>query len=64
MRKWEIGKPSRVTSLKGHTKCIMSVAVTSDSKYIVSGSEDKTVRIWSIEEKKEIGCLNGHTETV
>ena len=31
--------------LEGHTSCVNSEAVTSDNKYIVSGSKDKTIRI-------------------
>ena len=31
---------------------ITSVGVTSDNKYIVSGSDDKTIGVWDIAEKK------------
>ena len=31
--------------LEGHTSYVTSLAVTSDNKYIVSGSEDETIRI-------------------
>ena len=31
--------------LEGHSSLVLSVAVTSDNKYIVSGSADKTIRI-------------------
>ena len=31
--------------LEGHTSSVLTVAVTSDNKYIVSGSLDKTIRI-------------------
>ena len=33
------------TILKGHTSWVRSVVLTSDNKYIISGSDDKTVRI-------------------
>ena len=57
-------KNNKVVSLKGHEKCIMSVAVTSDSKYIVSGSEDKTLRIWDILNCSQVACITSHTETI
>ena len=35
--------------LEGHTEAVNSVAVNADGSTIVSGSSDKTVRIWSAE---------------
>ena len=37
--------------MEGHTSSVLTVAVTSDNKYIVSGSRNKTIRIWSLLEK-------------
>ena len=34
--------------LQGHTRWINSVTVTSDNKYIVSGSNNDTIRIWNL----------------
>jgi WD40 repeat protein len=36
-------------TLNGHTLPVTSVSFSSDSKYLVSGSYDKTVRIWETE---------------
>ena len=45
----------------GHT----SVAFSRDSKHIVSGSQDKTIRVWDAESGKVVvGPLKGHTNTV
>ena len=38
--------------ISGHLDTITSVAVTSDQKYVVSGSLDKTIGMWDIAEKK------------
>ncbi len=39
-------------SLSGHEGGVSSVAISSDYKLIVSGSKDKTVRLWNINERK------------
>ncbi len=50
--------------LEGHTSYISSVCISPDGKNIISGSEDKTTRIWDIETNKEEAVLEGHTDIV
>ena len=38
--------------------------MTSDNKFIVSGSEDTTVRIWNLLQKSQEAVLEGHTSDV
>jgi WD40 repeat protein len=40
------------------------VAVTPDGRYAVSGSSDKTVRVWELETGREVRCFTGHEEWV
>ncbi len=35
--------------LEGHTDIVGTVAISTDGAKIVSGSDDKTVRVWSME---------------
>ena len=42
----------------------MSVAVTHDGRFLLSGSEDKTIPVWNLETGKEMKKLEGHTETM
>ena len=49
-RAWDTGQ--EVQKLTGHQSVVRSVAVTPDGRYIVSGSDDKTVRVWSIDKLK------------
>ncbi|KAF9472462.1 hypothetical protein BDN70DRAFT_774454, partial [Pholiota conissans] len=46
--------------LEGHSNYVTSVAFSSDSKQIVSGSNDQTVRVWDASMGKELKELEGH----
>ena len=48
--------------LKGHTNVVMSVALTPDGRKGISGSEDKTVRVWDLESGVCLKVLEGHTD--
>jgi WD40 repeat protein len=51
--------------MEGHTEPVNSVAFSQDGKRIVSGSDDKTIRIWDSETGDVIlGPLEGHTSWV
>ena len=56
--------------MEGHQGGVNSVAITSDDKFIVSGSgdssqdSDNSVRIWNLFEKRQDAVLQGHTGTV
>ena len=47
---------------RGHEDSVMSVCVTKDGK-IVSGSYDKTVRVWDMQ-GKELAICRGHEGSV
>ena len=43
--------------LKGHTKRISSLAYADDYEYLISGSDDKTIRIWEMKDIDDIQCI-------
>jgi len=49
--------------LRGHQGWVISVAVSRDGKYIATGSEDSTVRVWSIKGQL-LQILKGHRDWV
>jgi WD40 repeat protein len=46
--------------LRGHTGPVFSVAVTPDGARIVSGSRDRSVRVWDARTGTELAVLKGH----
>jgi WD40 repeat protein len=53
-----------VTTLQSHSSSVRSVAFSPDGKYLASGSEDNTVKLWGVESQKEVTMLQGHDNTV
>jgi WD40 repeat protein/serine/threonine protein kinase len=50
--------PSRV--LEGHAGTLYAAAVTPDGERLVTGSHDKTARVWDLETGRLIHVLEGH----
>jgi WD40 repeat protein len=53
-----------VATLAGHTDSVTAVALSSDGRRLLSGSEDNTARLWDAATGKAIATLAGHTAQV
>ena len=43
---------------------VYSVAITPDGRYAISGSHDKTLRVWDITTGSCVRVMTGHTDAV
>ncbi len=58
-----LGQTPRLVVPMGHTDRINSVAFSSDGRYVLTGSSDKTAKLWDLQ-GKEIQVFQGHIEDV
>lgn len=49
---------------RGHLAAIKSVIFTPDGHYLLTGSRDKTIKLWEIETGRELRTYFGHTSTI
>ncbi|EER11495.1 receptor for activated protein kinase C, putative, partial [Perkinsus marinus ATCC 50983] len=56
------GYPRR--SLTGHNQAVSDVTLSSDAQYCLSGSWDKTLRLWDVSSGKTVQTFVGHTSDV
>merc|ERR1719218_590168 len=66
LRLWEINSGKTTRRFVGHSKDVLSVAFSVDNRQIVSGSHDKSIKLWNTlgECKYTIGSEDGHSEWV
>ncbi len=55
-----VGKPFK--SLSGHSHFVSGVSLSKDSKFVISSSWDKTVRLWDLNTFKTRTLFTGHTK--
>lgn len=51
-------------TLVGHSKTVTSVAISPDGQTLVSGSDDKTIKIWHLVTGELLRTLTGHSYPV
>ncbi|OAX43760.1 WD40 repeat-like protein [Rhizopogon vinicolor AM-OR11-026] len=50
--------------IQGHTDEILSLAVSSDGRYLASGSKDRRVGVWDVEKDEWVKGFGGHKDSV
>lgn len=51
-------------SLTGHSQCVQDVVISSDSNFALSGSWDKTLRLWDLNMGETVRTFQKHTSDV
>ncbi|RHZ70856.1 hypothetical protein Glove_265g18 [Diversispora epigaea] len=57
-------RPKALYTYHAHDKDINSIAISSNEKIFATGSQDKTIKIWSIENGSLLGTCTGHKRGV
>jgi serine/threonine protein kinase len=58
---WHLG---RISTLTGHNGEVNAIAFSPDGKKIASGSDDRTIKIWSLNSRRKLRTLKGHSDWV
>ncbi|HET7852867.1 MAG TPA: WD40 repeat domain-containing protein [Candidatus Methylomirabilis sp.] len=64
IRLWDVASGRRVAVLRGHSRGVSSIAVSSDGTRLVSGGLDGTVLIWTLPEGVQTHALRAHPRSV
>src|SRR5262249_45339887 len=64
IRLWETATDTLRRTLKGHTLGVKAIAVSQDGQYLISGSFDRTARLWKLATGEPIGVPLQHQALV
>ena len=54
LKLWDIPKGNVIRTFEGHSYSVKSIAFSPDSRLVLTGSRDKTIRLWNVTTGKEI----------
>ncbi len=54
---WEIPSGNLVATLKGHVQDVMGIAFSPDGKTLVTGGDDRKVKLWNVAAAQEMAAL-------
>ncbi|MBX2968035.1 MAG: caspase family protein [Cyclobacteriaceae bacterium] len=49
---------------KGHELAVVSIAISPDSNFVVTGSKDKSAKLWDLRSGREVRSFLGHEHTI
>jgi WD40 repeat protein len=57
---YDVATNTQKALLEGHQELIWRIAISSDNRYLISGSYDKNIEVWSLETHECLKTLSGH----
>ncbi|EIN04141.1 WD40 repeat-like protein [Punctularia strigosozonata HHB-11173 SS5] len=64
VRIWDPRSGKRVAKLVGHTDNIRSILISEDARYLLTGSSDASIKLWSLTSQRCLHTFTHHTESV
>ena len=61
---WEFELGAHVRTLQGHKGNVTALAMTADSRYILSGGQDGEVHLWDLDTGTLLKTMSGHSAAV
>jgi WD40 repeat protein len=61
---FEVGSWKARVALTGHQGAVTSLVFSPDGKLLATAGEDKTIKLWSAADGKDVATLKGHTARV
>jgi WD40 repeat protein len=61
---WEVATGACTATLTGHADYVRSVCMSPEGTHVVSGSDDKTIKVWEVATGACTATLTGHADTV
>ncbi|MBD0340551.1 MAG: WD40 repeat domain-containing protein, partial [Microcoleus sp. Co-bin12] len=58
---WDLTTRKEEFTLKGHSHSVKAVAITPDGKRAISGSTDKTLKVWDLSSGNVIASFAGES---
>ena len=53
-----------IQTLEGHTDCVSALCLDAEGKFLFSGSRDKKIIMWNMENYEKVKSFDGHTGKV
>ena len=61
---WDFERGIELNTLKAHTGHVTALAMTADSRYVLSGGQDGVVHLWDVETGILLKTMTGHATSV